>query len=625
VCVQASTLGSLEALIEFLRVSNIPVSGINIGPVHKKDIMRAAIMLEKARELAVMLCFDVKVDKDAQDLADELGVNIFKADIIYHLFDQFTAYNKEILEQKRKDQAPQAVFPCILKIIAVFNKRDPIIVGVDVAEGVLRTGTPICVVKTDPTTNVREIITLGKVTSIEQNHKSIEQVKRGQVSGGVAIKIECPVYETPKLCGRHFTESDDLYSRKGFCKKRMGIYIIRVSVKNNIGDVDTSNFSSSVTNDIKMSNKKAQGEKQKYSDKSDRATTEQVLDPRTRIILFKLINSNLIYEINGCISTGKEANVYHATTESNDHRAIKVYKTSILIFKDRDRYVTGEFRFRHGYNKHNPRKMVKLWAEKEMRNLKRLWQANLPCPEPILLKLHVLVMSFLGDKNGWAYPRLKDANIKSDIYPELYYQIIKNMRIMFHKCRLVHADLSEYNLLYNSRKLYIIDVSQSVEHDHPHALGFLRKDCDNITEYFRKKDVKVMNIKELFDFITDLGFGIEDEQIDNELDKIQEKMNLQEQQEIGEDNTDKGSKESKNSVDEEVFKKSFIPRTLIDVIDAERDTDIINKGDGDELIYRKLVDDTGIDNGDILFEYKSRGKKNMDKEAKKVNIKICIN
>ncbi|CAJ0839178.1 13_t:CDS:10, partial [Entrophospora sp. SA101] len=590
VCVQASTLGSLEALIEFLRVSNIPVSGINIGPVHKKDIMRAAIMLEKARELAVMLCFDVKVDKDAQDLADELGVNIFKADIIYHLFDQFTAYNKEILEQKRKDQAPQAVFPCILKIIAVFNKRDPIIVGVDVAEGVLRTGTPICVVKTDPTTNVREIITLGKVTSIEQNHKSIEQVKRGQVSGGVAIKIECPVYETPKLCGRHFTESDDLYSRNHYA---INIYVCPCSsfeakLQNHmkiLSDVDTSNFSSSVTNDIKMSNKKAQGEKQKYSDKSDRATTEQVLDPRTRIILFKLINSNLIYEINGCISTGKEANVYHATTESNDHRAIKVYKTSILIFKDRDRYVTGEFRFRHGYNKHNPRKMVKLWAEKEMRNLKRLWQANLPCPEPILLKLHVLVMSFLGDKNGWAYPRLKDANIKSDIYPELYYQIIKNMRIMFHKCRLVHADLSEYNLLYNSRKLYIIDVSQSVEHDHPHALGFLRKDCDNITEYFRKKDVKVMNIKELFDFITDLGFGIEDEQIDNELDKIQEKMNLQEQQEIGEDNTDKGSKESKNSVDEEVFKKSFIPRTLIDVIDAERDTDIINKGDGDEVNY----------------------------------------
>lgn len=50
----------------------------------------------------------------------------------------------------------------------------------------------------------------------------------------------------------------------------------------------------------------------------------------------------------------------------------QVYKTSILIFKDRDKYVSGEFRFRHGYCKHNPRKMVKTWAEKEMRNLIRL-------------------------------------------------------------------------------------------------------------------------------------------------------------------------------------------------------------------------------------------------------------
>lgn len=78
VCVQASTLGSLEALLEFLRVSKIPVSGINIGPVHKKDIMRASAMLEKAKEYAVVLCFDVPVDKEAERLADEIGIKIFK-------------------------------------------------------------------------------------------------------------------------------------------------------------------------------------------------------------------------------------------------------------------------------------------------------------------------------------------------------------------------------------------------------------------------------------------------------------------------------------------------------------------------------------------------------------------
>ena len=149
VCVQASTLGSLEALLSFLKDMKIPVSGINIGPVHKKDIVRASVMLESAKEFAVILAFDVKIDKDAQDLAEELDVKIFKADIIYHLFDQFTAYMTALTEQKRKDMAPQAVFPCVLKIVpgCVFNKRDPIIMGVDVVEGILRIGTPICVVQ----------------------------------------------------------------------------------------------------------------------------------------------------------------------------------------------------------------------------------------------------------------------------------------------------------------------------------------------------------------------------------------------------------------------------------------------------------------------------------------------
>jgi hypothetical protein len=78
VCVQASTLGSLEALLDFLKVSKIPVSGINIGPVHKKDVMRASTMLEKARELACILCFDVPIDKDAERLAEEMGIRLFK-------------------------------------------------------------------------------------------------------------------------------------------------------------------------------------------------------------------------------------------------------------------------------------------------------------------------------------------------------------------------------------------------------------------------------------------------------------------------------------------------------------------------------------------------------------------
>ena len=163
VSVQASTLGSLEALLEFLKVSKIPVANISIGPVYKRDVMSAEIMLEKAREYAVMLCFDVKIDKEAQAYADSKGVKIFTADIIYHLFDDFTKHMAQLAEQKKEDSKLLAVFPCVLSPVAVFNKKDPIVVGVDVTEGNLRLLTPIAAVRTNPVTNVKEVVGLGRV------------------------------------------------------------------------------------------------------------------------------------------------------------------------------------------------------------------------------------------------------------------------------------------------------------------------------------------------------------------------------------------------------------------------------------------------------------------------------
>ena len=104
-----------------------------------------------------MLCFDVKVDKDAEELADQVGIKIFTADIIYHLFDSFTSYRAKMLEEKRTEGASDAVYPCVLKTVAVFNKKDPIVLGVDIVEGTLRPGTPICAVKSG------QIIELGRV------------------------------------------------------------------------------------------------------------------------------------------------------------------------------------------------------------------------------------------------------------------------------------------------------------------------------------------------------------------------------------------------------------------------------------------------------------------------------
>lgn len=162
VSVQASTLGSLEALLEFLRVSKIPVANISIGPVYKRDVLVCGTMLEKAKEYAVMLCFDVKVDKEAVAYANEIGVKIFTADIIYHLFDEFTNHMEQLKEQRKEESKLLAVFPCVLQPVAVFNKTDPIVIGVDVLEGSLRMHTPLSAIKTNGA-GVREIIELGRV------------------------------------------------------------------------------------------------------------------------------------------------------------------------------------------------------------------------------------------------------------------------------------------------------------------------------------------------------------------------------------------------------------------------------------------------------------------------------
>lgn len=267
-------------------------------------------------------------------------------------------------------------------------------------------------------------------------------------------------------------------------------------------NLDKLNVTDSVINKVTEKSRQKEADLYRIKDKADRATVEQVLDPRTRMILFKMLTRGVISEINGCISTGKEANVYHARTAGGESRAIKIYKTSILVFKDRDKYVSGEFRFRHGYCRGNPRKMVRTWAEKEMRNLIRLSTAGIPCPEPVLLRSHVLVMGFIG-KDDMPAPLLKNVALSESRARELYLQVIEYMRTMYQAARLVHADLSEFNMLYQGGDVYIIDVSQAVEHDHPHALEFLRKDCANVNDFFLKHNVAVMTVRELFEFVTD--------------------------------------------------------------------------------------------------------------------------
>jgi len=229
--------------------------------------------------------------------------------------------------------------------------------------------------------------------------------------------------------------------------------------------------------------------------------------------------------------------------------------------------------------KSNPRKMVKVWAEKEMRNYRRIHAAGIPTPEPIFLKSHVLLMEFLGT-NGWPSPRLKDAGLGEKHMREAYVQTILIMRHMYQRCNLVHGDFSEYNLLWHKNQVFVIDVSQSVETDHPSALDFLRKDASNVNDFFGKVGkLDVMNTRQLFDFITAVIEETEEaemEYVDMVMREVQESRAILSMQTEGE----RRKNEQQDAVDEAVFMSSFLPRSLNQV--ADYDVKQIERGDVEE-------------------------------------------
>lgn len=248
-----------------------------------------------------------------------------------------------------------------------------------------------------------------------------------------------------------------------------------------------------------------------------------------------------------------------------------------------------------------------------------------------------------------ASPRLKDAKIPSSEYPLLYQELLLNMRRMYHRCKLVHADLSEYNILYHDAHLYVIDVSQSVEHDHPHAFDFLRSDIKNVEEYFGRFGARCLGLRRCFEFITkDRLEGDGAQEFDGEIlqrwiteaDESAEDL----PQDFGEvDST--GNAKSQTVHEDNVFLRSYIPRTLNEVYDPERDIDVLKGGEGKNLIYADTIglvdpsarehhlhldgggssesgdsESTGDGEGQGPERRAPRGHRHEDREAKKVCI-----
>ncbi|MDH5815528.1 MAG: serine protein kinase RIO [Candidatus Nezhaarchaeota archaeon] len=227
-------------------------------------------------------------------------------------------------------------------------------------------------------------------------------------------------------------------------------------------------------------------EERRRKDEDLLKTVEEVFDTFTLEALYKLINKKVIDVLYGVVDTGKESRVYWAKSPEGADLAVKIFLTSTREFKRTIlQYIEGDPRFKR--IKRGTRPLVYAWALKEFKNLKRAYETGVSVPKPIAVYRNVIVMDFIGE-NGVPAPLLKDAEVND--YEEMFRKVVENVKILYRKAGIIHADLSEYNIMVWKGAPVFFDFGQAVLTTHPNADFFLERDVRNVVNYFRKKGVR---------------------------------------------------------------------------------------------------------------------------------------
>jgi len=221
----------------------------------------------------------------------------------------------------------------------------------------------------------------------------------------------------------------------------------------------------------------------RLKDSDDKNVQDAVFDRRTLMDLYSLASKGVIDSLGGSVCTGKEANIFRAMAGKKE-LALKIYRISTSNFNSMQDYLQGDPRF--SSVRGTKRAIVSAWTRKEFRNLSRAEEVGIPVPHPIAMKENILVMDLIAVE-GQVAPTLKDMNLEQEEARAVYEQIVHYISLLYNRAQLVHADLSEFNILYRQEGPVIIDMGQSVTLDHPQARRFLERDIANVSHYFRKK------------------------------------------------------------------------------------------------------------------------------------------
>ncbi|NOZ82249.1 MAG: serine protein kinase RIO [Euryarchaeota archaeon] len=206
-----------------------------------------------------------------------------------------------------------------------------------------------------------------------------------------------------------------------------------------------------------------------------------VLDRQTLLSLYRLANRGYIDVMRGCIKMGKESCVFLAESRSGERVAVKIHRIATAEFKAITKYITGDPRFKSF--RRTRRGIVLTWVRKEFKNLETAHAAGVAVPKPLTFLNNVIVMELIEDAGAPA-PMLRDAELES---PESFFSaLLQELRKLYADAKLVHADLSEYNVLVREQKPVLIDLSSAVPLEHPYAEEFLSRDVYNLTRYFSR-------------------------------------------------------------------------------------------------------------------------------------------
>ena len=230
---------------------------------------------------------------------------------------------------------------------------------------------------------------------------------------------------------------------------------------------------------------------------ADASVMEEVFDKPTLMVIYNLLNQGVIEQIVGVVRAGKESRIYGGLGSEERRIAIKIYLTTSSEFKQgMIPYIVGDPRFK--VVRRDTRSLIYLWAQKEFKNLQKAYESGVRVPKPIHVEKNVLVMEFIGEGDLPA-PTLKEKPPENP--SRMYKVLLRYIKLLYRKAKLVHSDLSEYNIMSLNGKPIIFDMSQSVSIEHPRAAKLLRRDLGKLNRYFKKQGVKVTNSKNIYEWI----------------------------------------------------------------------------------------------------------------------------